>query len=71
MKTFKISILPIGERTCRVSVEEYRNNRWALFDVFEADSQLVSEMLVYERQKASQGMFILEVDDRREKFMMC
>lgn len=70
-KHFKITIIQNDGRDCTVKVEEWKNGRWALFDIFDADSQIVSEMLVYEKSKVAQGIYALTVDDQRDHWMMC
>ena len=71
-KHFKITIIQNDGRDCTVNVEEWKNGHWSLFDIIlDVDSQMVSEMLVYEKEKVAQGMYALTVDDQRDHWMMC
>ena len=70
-KHFKITIIQNDGRDCTMKVEEWKSGRWALFDIFDADSHVISEILVYEHDKAAQGIFKLTVDDQRDHWMMC
>ena len=70
-KNFKITIIQNDGRDCTMKIEEWKTNRWVLFDVVDLDSQVISEILVYEKDKASQGMFNLIIDDQRNHWMLC
>ena len=71
MLKFRISISKENGEYVFVRIEEFRNGSYHLLYLFEVTSQMASEMLVYEREKASQGVYKLVIDDKREKFMMC
>ena len=70
-KHFKITIIQNDGRNCTIKVEEWKSGRWALVDTFDADSQVVSEMLVFEKSNVAQGFYALTIDDQRDHWMMC
>lgn len=55
---------------CCMRIEEWECGRWKLLDIFMIDSQDASSRLVLERENVKNGLYNLEVDDRRTKFMM-
>ena len=69
-KNFKITITPRGARLCSMRVEEWEDGRWKLLDIFMIDSQDASSRLVLERENVKNGLYNLEIDDRRTRFMM-
>ena len=69
-KNFKITITPRGARLCSMRVEEWEDGRWKLLDIFMIDSQDASSRLVLEKEKVKKGLYKLEIDDRRTRFMM-
>ena len=69
-KKFKITITPRGVRMCCMRIEEWSDGRWKLLDIFMIDSQDASSRLVLERENVQNGLYNLEIDDRRTKFMM-
>ena len=69
-KNFKITITPRGVRMCCMRIEEWSDGRWKLLDIFMIDSQDASSRLVLERENVQNGLYNLEIDDRRTKFMM-
>ena len=70
LKKFKITITPRGVRMCSMRIEEWKDGRWKLFDIFMIDSQDASSRLILERENVKNGLYDLEVDDRRTRFMM-
>ena len=69
-KNFKITITPRGARLCSMRVEERKDGRWKLLDIFMIDSQDASSRLVLEKENVKNGLYNLEIDDRRTRFMM-
>ena len=55
---------------CCMRIEEWSDGRWKLLDIFMIDSQDASSRLVLERENVQNGLYNLEIDDRRTKFMM-
>lgn len=69
-KNFKITITPRGVRLCSMRIEEFEDGRWKLIDIFMIDSQDASSRLVLEKENVKNGLYNLEIDDRRTRFMM-
>ena len=55
---------------CCMRIEEWEGGRWKLLDIFMIDSQDASSRMVLERENVKNGLYNLEIDDRRTKFMM-
>ncbi len=71
MLSFKITITPKdGKETVYVRIDELKDGKWTLFDMYVTSSQNVSSMLILEREKREQGMYYLEIDDRRDYFVL-
>ena len=71
MLSFKITITPKdGKETVYVRIDELKDGKWTLFDIYVTSSQNVSSMLILEREKREQGMYYLEIDDRRDYFVL-
>lgn len=70
MLRIKITIEQITEKTVEFKIERFENGRWKFFDMYETDSQSASSRLIWEREKASNGVFDLEVVDKRTKFVL-
>ena len=51
-------------------IEEWEDGHWKLFDIFMIDSQDASSRLILERENVKNGLYNLEIDDRRTRFMM-
>lgn len=71
MLSFRIIISEEDGDFVFVRIDEWKHGSWHLFDLYKTTSQMASEMLVYENEKVSRGVYKLEIDDRRKKFMMC
>lgn len=71
MLSFKITITPKdGKSTVYVRIDQWKDGRWALFDMYVTSSKNASSMLVLEKEKREQEMYYLEIDDRRDYFLL-
>lgn len=68
--SFRITISKEDDKFVFVRIDEWKHESWHLFDLYKTTSQMASEMLIYETEKARRGDFFLEVVDNREKFVM-
>ncbi|MBQ6629876.1 MAG: hypothetical protein IJH65_13805 [Methanobrevibacter sp.] len=71
MKYFRFTINPKGnEFMVSVRIDEFLNGVWRLVDYYVCDSQSISSRLIWEREKAVEGLFDLEIIDNRPYFTM-
>ena len=70
MKKYRITITPRTGNLVSFRTDEFEDGRYKLFDTCVIDTQLASSVLVFEKEKASNGVYELEIVDNREKFVM-
>lgn len=71
MKHFRFVINPKGNGyNVSVLIEEFSEGVWKLVDYYICDSQSISSRLIWEREKALEGAFDLEIIDNRPYFTM-
>ena len=71
MKYFRFTINPKeNEFMVSVRIDEFLNGAWRLVDYYICDSQSISSRLIWEREQCANGIFDLEIIDKRPYFTM-
>lgn len=71
MKYFRFIINPKDdEYNVSVRIDEFSEGKWRLVDYYICDSQSISSRLIWEREQCVNGVFDLEIIDKRPYFTM-
>lgn len=71
MMSFRYTINPIDdEYNVSVQIDKYESGKWKMVDYYITTSQSISSTLIWEKEKASEEVFNLEIVDNRPYFTM-
>ena len=69
--SFRYTINPIDDEfNVSVQIDEFKRGKWRIVDYYITTSKSISSTLIWEKEKASEGLFSLKIVDNRPYFTL-